>query len=424
MATPGWYPDPQDPSCYRWWDGNTWTADTIPAVAETQPRLNDANESDSRNVAKSNLGQQAAALARNVAELSEQKAQLEAEIVETREILLLQEVGIYRYRHPLDSSVEYKSRLDELEQAIKSHIKTGKAVVGTNKWAINGSEKDGAKMVTDFCKLMLRAYNNEADNAVRSLKPHLLDSSITRLQNARSSISKLGASMRIRITDEYHALRVKELELTADFLAKVVAEKEQEREERARLKEEEAARRDYEREQAKLEKERAQYELALNALRMRGDEAAVQEAEQKIAQIQEAIEGVISRAANVRAGYVYAISNIGSFGESVVKIGMTRRLDPMDRVRELGDASVPFRFDVHAIIFSEDAVGLETSLHQRFADRRVNCVNLQREFFYVTPQQVKEALLELRGNLLSFTDTPEAAEWRQSRAKNSPQYLV
>ncbi len=109
------------------------------------------------------------------------------------------------------------------------------------------------------------------------------------------------------------------------------------------------------------------------------------------------------------------ISNIGSFGETVVKIGLTRRLEPMERVHELGDASVPFRFDVHALVFSDDAVGLEAALHQKFADRRVNMVNARREFFYISPHDVKEALLHLRGDLLSFVEAPEALEWHQSQ---------
>jgi Meiotically Up-regulated Gene 113 (MUG113) protein len=98
-----------------------------------------------------------------------------------------------------------------------------------------------------------------------------------------------------------------------------------------------------------------------------------------------------------------------------VKVGLTRRLEPLDRIRELGDASVPFRFDVHALFFAQDAVGIETSLHARLADRRVNRVNLRREFFYVTPVEVKEHLADLAGELLSFEETPEAVEFRQSQ---------
>lgn len=137
--------------------------------------------------------------------------------------------------------------------------------------------------------------------------------------------------------------------------------------------------------------------------------------ETKLVAIEAAIAGVDERAANVRAGYVYVISNVGSFGERVVKIGMTRRLDPMDRVRELSDASVPFRYDVHALTFSEDAVGLELQLHKAFETQRVNMVNMRREFFYATPSEVREALAVAAENaLLSFEDSPEALEWHQS----------
>lgn len=158
------------------------------------------------------------------------------------------------------------------------------------------------------------------------------------------------------------------------------------------------------------------YQSALAAMRANGaaDPAAIAEAEAKLAEIGAAIEGVEERAANIRAGYVYVISNVGAFGERVVKIGMTRRLEPMDRVRELGDASVPFRYDVHALIFSQDAVTLETQLHQALAKRKVNMVNNRREFFYATPAEVKDLLQRFEGNMLEYTDAPEALEWHQS----------
>jgi hypothetical protein len=141
---------------------------------------------------------------------------------------------------------------------------------------------------------------------------------------------------------------------------------------------------------------------------------AVADAEARLAEIADAIHGVEEREANIRAGYVYVISNVGAFGERMVKIGMTRRLEPLDRVRELGDASVPFRYDVHALFFSEDAVGIETKLHQGLADKRVNRVNLRREFFYATPKEVEAMLASLDGSLLSFVEQPEADEWHQS----------
>jgi T5orf172 domain len=133
---------------------------------------------------------------------------------------------------------------------------------------------------------------------------------------------------------------------------------------------------------------------------------------------------VQARAANIRAGYVYVISNVGAFGERMVKIGLTRRLDPLDRVYELGDASVPFRFDVHAIVFSDDAVGLEARLHQALTDVRVNLVNLRREFFYATPDEVRALLAEHAGHLLDFVAEPEAPEWRQSEGERHRQHLT
>ncbi len=270
-------------------------------------------------------------------------------------------------------------------------------------------------MVREFSKLMLSAYNNEADNAVRSMKPYTLDSSIARLQKARETITRLGGTMNIMVTDPYHRLRVEELELTADYLAKVAEQKDREREERARLREEQIARREYEREQERLREELAHYETAITALRDRGDEGGAAQAEAKLAEIQDALDGITRRAANIRAGHVYVISNIGAFGEDIVKIGMTRRLDPMDRVRELGDASVPFRYDVHAMVFSDDAVGLETHLHHQLADRRLNLVNMRREFFRARPAEVRDILTRLDASIVEWVDEPEALEWRQSQ---------
>lgn len=153
---------------------------------------------------------------------------------------------------------------------------------------------------------------------------------------------------------------------------------------------------------------------------MTGTPEEVAGAEQKLAEIGEAIHGVEEREANIRAGYVYVISNPGSFGPDVVKIGMTRRLEPLDRIRELGDASVPFRYDVHALVFSDDAVSLETRLHQGLADRRLNLVNLRREFFRATPAEVRALLTAADGSVLEFVETAIAEEWHQSVNARKP----
>jgi hypothetical protein len=356
-------------------------------------------------------------------QLSQRIHELRQQVVVTEEVALLQEAGVYQYRHPLTDAVAYQGQLARLQERIKVMTKKdGGAVLATTEWRVNGSMTEGRAMVRDFSKLMLRAYNAEADNLVRGLKPYKLDSAVDRISKVATTIARLGKTMNIRIAPAYHQLRIKELELTADYVAKVAEEKEREREEKARLREERRVQQEIERERARLEKERQHYANALAALVAKGDEEAATRMREQLGEIDHAIEDVDYRAANVRAGYVYVISNLGAFGENMVKVGMTRRLDPRDRVRELSDASVPFNFDIHALFFSDDAVGIEAKMHARLADQRVNRVNQRREFFYATPHDVKQHLLELAGDLLQYEETPEALEYHQSvtQARETP----
>ncbi|WP_197034704.1 DUF4041 domain-containing protein [Glycomyces sp. NRRL B-16210] len=338
-----------------------------------------------------------------------------ASLVETRDDLLLQEVGIYEYTHPLEDAVAYKAKLESIKDQYKSMAKGDHAISSITNWRVNGSQAQGKKMVREVSRLMLRAYNAEADNLVRTMRPYKLDSAVARLQKTRETIGRLGSTMDMRITDGYHRLRVQELELTADYKAKAEEEKERIREQRAREREEEKAQREMRKEQEKLEKERTHLRTAIAKLSAKGDAEAAAELTAKLDEVDAAFENVLARQANSAVGHVYVISNRGAFGPNMVKIGMTRRIEPLERVTELGDASVPFRFDVHALVFSEDARGLEARLHEEFAERRVNRVNLRREFFYVTPQQVRKALAKFAGeHLLHYTDEPEAYEWRAS----------
>ena len=270
-------------------------------------------------------------------------------------------------------------------------------------------------MTADFSKLMLRAYNAEADSCVRSLRAGNVITAVKRLEASVTTIAKLGSMMEMRVNPAYHALRIEELQLTADFAMKVQEEREHAREERDRLREERKVEQELAAERERLEKERSHFANALHALQEAGDHAAAAELATKLAALDGAIAQNDYRAANIRAGYVYVISNIGAFGENMVKIGMTRRLEPLDRVRELGDASVPFPFDVHAIYFSEDAITLENELHKAFGAQRVNVVNERREFFFATPHAVREVLASKVGNLLEFTEQPEATQYLQSK---------
>ena len=364
-----------------------------------------------------------AALSDEHARLVEEHRELEDRVVALRDTAILQEIGVYDYQHPMENSDEYKDRLKAVRDQIKASAKDGRAVTTTTStWKVNDSEAKGRKMIKDTSKLLLRAYNNEADMLADKMRPFRLEASVSRLEKSRNAINRLGAQpMEIAISSAYHALRVKELELVADFLQKKEEEKEAAKAERARLREEAKARKELENEKKRLDKERNHYLGVLRKLQQQGDDSASKAAEmtelkEKLEELDVSMESVEQRVANVRAGHVYVISNVGSLGERMVKIGMTRRLDPMDRVKELGDASVPFGYDLHAMIFSEDAVDLEKRLHDRFARQRVNLVNLRREFFYATPQEVHDALNSEDGLAVvtEFTDTPEAAEWHES----------
>ncbi|APU15727.1 hypothetical protein UA75_18985 [Actinoalloteichus sp. GBA129-24] len=349
-----------------------------------------------------------------IGQLKNQLTALRAEVVETDDARLMQEVGVYQYRHVLSDAEAYKAEIERLKAAMKDMTRSKSAVNASSSFHYNNSLAQGRKFVGDLSKLMLRAYNAEAENCVRVLKAGNLASAVKRLETAVRTIEKLGIMAAIRVNPTYHAMRVRELELTADYLAKKQQEKEEERDRRAALREEQRALQEYRREQERLLKEQGHYRNAVAALRAKGDADGAAELEHKLAEIEAALGGIEERQANIRAGYVYVISNIGSFGPDVVKIGMTRRLEPMDRVRELGDASVPFRFDVHALFFSHDAVNIERQLHTALEARRLNLVNRRREYFRCTPAEVKILLHDLAGNLLDYRDEPEAFEYRQS----------
>lgn len=334
-------------------------------------------------------------------------------LITVDDALVLQEVGIYEYHHPLENADSYKQALAELRADVREAVKTSEAIVVAKKFSFNNSLAEGRRLTVDLSKLMLRAYNAEAENCVRTIRAGNLDTAKRRLDKAAKDIEKLGAATQMHVSTAYHALRIKELELTADYMMKVQEEREAAREERERLREERKVEQELAAERERLEKEQAHYRAVLQRLTAAGQDT--RDIEDQLTRITEAIAQNDYRAANIRAGYVYVISNIGAFGPNVVKIGLTRRLEPLDRVRELGGASVPFPFDVHAVYFSDDAVTLESELHKEFASARLNHANPRREFFFASPEEVRRVLAKKVGNLLDYNDSPEATQYFQSK---------
>lgn len=403
----GWTRDPTWPEPPTGWQ--LWLSDdaTAPSEAAEPP------EPESVATPEQNPNARVAFLEAENTELRRALAARDGDQpIELDDARVLQAVGIYRYHHPLESAAAYKGRLEELEARIADSIREGQSIVKSDLFTLNNSLAQGRRMTTDLGKLMLRAYNAEADNVIRSLRAGNVQTAKRRLEASRTAIARLGALMEMHINDAFHALRIEEVELTADWLMKKQEEREAAREERARLREEARVQRELEEERAQLDKERAHLTNALEALRAQGrDDADLIE---RLTAVDQAIEQNDYRAANIRAGYIYVISNEGAFGAGVVKIGLTRRLEPAERIAELSGASVPFRFDVHALFFSENAVTLENELHKHFAARALNQANPRKEFFFATPSEVRDVLVQRVGSILEFTETVEAAEYRQS----------
>lgn len=353
------------------------------------------------------------------AEIAEKKA----EVVDLKETLLMQDFGLYEPTFAFANSTQYRDALKKVREQQKAMLKEINESAKDTTWAVQGSAAQGRKMVVDVTKLLMRGFNGECDELVAKVKASNIDRTIERIGKSAASISKLGAVLNISIPGEYVALKEKEARLAYEFALAKEREKEEIREAKEREREEAKVRKEIEERRKRLQKERRQYADALAALRRQAEAGMTPEIERKIgeleaniAEVDGGIEDVDYREANQKAGYVYVISNIGAFGEGVYKIGMTRRLDPLERVRELGDASVPFAFDVHALIFTNDAPGLEAALHREFADRRLNLVNTRREFFRVSLEEIEKVVMANYDQTVEFTEVPEAEQYRTSEA--------
>lgn len=256
-------------------------------------------------------------------------------------------------------------------------------------------------------RFVVDAFNGKVDSILSRSKADNHGKLEQEIRDAFSMVNYNGTAFRnARISDEYLLARLNELKWAATANAIKDQEREEQRQLREQMREEEKARKEYERaikEAAKeeetikkaMEKVQQQVAAASDAQKVEY-EAKLRDLEAKLQVAEEKNQRALSMAQQTRTGHVYVISNIGSFGEEVFKIGMTRRLEPQDRVRELGDASVPFEFDVHAMIFSDDAPGLEKTLHQHFLRQQMNKVNPRKEFFRLSLDQIRKELEVLK----------------------------
>ncbi len=315
------------------------------------------------------------------------------------------------------SSEDCKNKLTLLKDDEKNLIKSNNAVHITSN--------DSKKVINDNVKQILRCFNSECDNILMNLSVKNIDSMRNKITKSYETLNKIFSVDGISLQKKLLEYKLEELNLVYTAEIKREQERELQKEIKEQMLEEEKVRREIEAQKAKIEKDQTQCSKEINKLMsyMQKSENDIEkqlyidkikELENKLKQLEISKETVLEREANARAGFVYIISNIGSFGDNVYKIGMTRRLEPMERIKELSSASVPFEFDVHAMIFADDAPSLETALHQHFEKQSVNRVNLRKEFFKVTLDEIEQVVKEKYNNTVNFTRIPVAKEYRQT----------
>lgn len=317
------------------------------------------------------------------------------------------------------TSEECKNKIALLKTKEKELIKSNEAV--------DIYSEESKTVINNNVKQLLRCFNSECDNILMKVSTKNIDSMRSKISKSFETLNRIFSVDNMELTQEILEIKLEELNLAYTYELKHQQEIELQKEIKAQMVEEEKVRRELEQEKKKIEKDQAQFNKEVTKLmsylqktnndvekQLYADK--IKELEDKLKELEESKKSVNERATNAKAGFVYVISNIGSFGEDIYKIGMTRRLEPMDRIKELSNASVPFEFDVHAMIFSEDAPDLENKLHQHFRNNSVNKINPRKEFFHTSIDEIEKVVKENFNNTVEFTKIPIATEYRQTLA--------
>jgi len=340
-------------------------------------------------------------IVREEEQLNTKVRNLQQKLSEFQELESVLSFGFYKSKFNFGSSEEYKSRLDKIRDDQIQMLKNKTAAICHLPYDIHGSKQKGKKLRDDFLTLILRAFNGECDAAILQVKYNNVNKLETRINQAFKTLNKLSKTNQCQIMPSYRYIKLEELYLTHEFQEKKQEEAEEQRRIKEQMREENKARREIEKARKEDEKEVKRWEQALEQARLEMEKAVGKEREQQEIKFKQ-LEGKLDEArANqktniyreqmTKSGHIYIISNIGSFGENIYKIGMTRRT-PEERVRELSAASVPFPFDIHAKIHCENVPEIETLLHKHFRDRSVNKVNVGKEFFRVTLEEIVSAV--------------------------------
>lgn len=274
-------------------------------------------------------------------------------------------------------------------------------------------------------KQIIRLFNAETSQLINKVNSKNIESMQNKIFKSYEGINKIFETDNVRIPETLLDIKLEMLYLMHKYQVKIEDEKIIRREERARLKEIEQAEKEMEKKLKELDKDIRHHNNEIKKLTMYLNNTDLQvekelyiekirELDQSLKNLNSERENVEDRKDNAQSGFVYIISNIGSFGENVYKIGVTRRLEPMDRINELSSASVPFEFDVHALIFSENAFELKNKLHEYFKKYKVNKVNGRKEFFKVNINEIKDKVLSEHNSTVQFIDEPKAIQYRET----------
>lgn len=311
---------------------------------------------------------------------------------------------------------------------ILSKYKLEEAELVKDNTAVDVLIYDDKKFITTQIRQILRSFNAECDLAISNVTLKNIDTMRNKILKSYEALNKIYKSDGVQITKTFLENKLQQLIAAHSYQEKLEDEREQKKLIQEQLKEEEKVRREIEREKAKIEKDETQFKNEISKLMkylQKTDNEVektlyidkIKECEEKLSELETVKSDVLNREKNTRAGFVYIISNIGSFGENIFKIGMTRRLEPMDRIKELSSASVPFEFDVHALIFSDDAPNLESILHNTFREYEVNKVNHRKEFFSIPLEKIEKVVTEHHNATVQWNYDAAAEEYRESLAQ-------
>lgn len=337
--------------------------------------------------------------------------------------------GLYEPHFQFQASTEYRLALENLRSQAKALVKTGQATSAPREMMVGGSRREGERLSKLMTKTLLRSFNGECEGFLADVAWNNVTKIVERVRKSYTQVNTLGETLRISILPDYLELKLNEVRLAYEYEQKKHQEQEEMRAAREKVREEAKAQEEIETAKEEAESAEALYQRLLEQARQEATAATgaqlqeltdqVATFEAKLDEARKKKEKAISRAQLTKSGFVYVISNIGAFGEGVFKIGLTRRIEPLERIAELSGASVPFPFDLHAMMFSMDAPALETALHRHFEERKLNLVNNRKEFFHGVELSEIEAVVKDKGLSAQFVEYPEAREYRETLAKRA-----